>query len=66
MSFPLRIMLTEQMKQIYISSMVLRRNDKLFIENYLKLISGDNITKEETLKKQSYKKNRINQESKLN
>lgn len=59
MSFPRRIMLTEQMKQIYISSMSLRKNNKLFIENYLKLISGDNITKT-NVDKPCYEKKRIN------
>lgn len=60
MSFPLRIMMTEQMKQIYISSMSLRKNDKLFIEHYLKLISGDNTSKNNESGKQYYEKKRIN------
>ena len=58
MSFPRRIRLTEQMKKIYISSMNLRKNNKIIIENYLKLISDD--SKNNILDKTIYEKKRIN------
>lgn len=60
MSFPRRIMLTEQMKKIYISSMSLRKNNKIIIENYLKLISDESKNNINILDKTIYEKKRIN------
>jgi hypothetical protein len=53
-------MLTEQMKKIYISSMSLRKNNKIIIENYLKLISDESKNNINILDKTIYEKKRIN------